>query len=137
MWQALTDPDQLARWFMPNDFRLERGHEFTFTTAPIPVVKFGGTIHCTVLDFEPGRWLRISWVDRGENGLDSTVTWRLEPEGTGTHLFIEHDGFDAQNPLQKQGHMMMSGGWRTIPGNIADFLATHTRASAPARTASQ
>jgi uncharacterized protein YndB with AHSA1/START domain len=36
VWRALTDPDLLARWLMPNDFRPEVGHTFTFRTDPRP-----------------------------------------------------------------------------------------------------
>ncbi len=36
VWQALTDPDLLARWLMPNDFRPAVGHRFTFRTEPVP-----------------------------------------------------------------------------------------------------
>jgi uncharacterized protein YndB with AHSA1/START domain len=125
VWKALTDPDLLARWLMPNDFKLAVGHQFTFKNFPIPAVKFGGTVYCEVLDFEVERRLRISWVDRGEeNGLNSTVTWRLEPEGNGTHLLLEHDGFDPNHPLQQLGYQMMSQGWRRIVGQrIAEVLA--------------
>jgi uncharacterized protein YndB with AHSA1/START domain len=123
VWQALTSPELLARWFMPNDFRLEVGHTFTFQSVPIPSVKFGGTIYCEVLDFEIERRLRISWIDRGENGLTSTVIWRLEPEGAGTRLYMTHEGFDPNNPLQQQGHSMMSNGWRSNPRHLAELLA--------------
>jgi hypothetical protein len=37
---------------MPNDFKLEVGHRFTFQSVPLPTVKFGGTAYCEVLDFE-------------------------------------------------------------------------------------
>lgn len=125
VWKALTDPNLLARWLMPNDFQLIVGHQFTFTSVPLPSVKFGGTAYCEVLDFEVERRLRISWIDRGEeNGLNSTVTWRLEPEGNGTHLYLEHAGFDPNHPLQQLGYQMMSQGWNRIVGQrIAEVLA--------------
>ena len=70
-----------------------------------------GTVYCEVLDFEVERRLRISWVDRGEeNGLNSTVAWPLEPEGNGTHLFLEHEEFDPNPPLQQLGYQMMNPG---------------------------
>lgn len=99
------------------------GHRFTFQTVPHPNVKFSGTGHCEVPAFEPAKMLRISWADRGEdNGLDSTVTWRLEPEGTGTRLFLEHDGFDPDNPCQRLSHQIMSGGWSAIGRKITEML---------------
>ncbi|WP_067468427.1 SRPBCC family protein [Actinomadura macra] len=127
VWRALTDPELLARWFMPCDFRLEIGHTFTLTTTPRPNVAFGGVCHCRVLDFDAERMLRYSWVDPGEdNGLDSTVTWRLEPEGTGTRLFLEHDGFDPDNPYQAMARRIMGdrNGWSGVVGRLATSLIT-------------
>ena len=124
VWKALTNPDLLARWLMPNDFQLAVGHHFTFQTTPLPNVKFGGTAYCEVLDFEPERWLRISWADRGEeNGLNSIVIWRLEPEGNGTHLFLEQAGFDPNHQVQQLGYQMMSKGWSRILPRIGEALA--------------
>ena len=133
VWKALTDPDLLAKWLMPNDFQLVVGHHFTFKNVPIPAVKFEGTVYCEVLDFEVGRKLRFSWVDRGEeNGLNSIVTWRLESEGNGTHLYLEHEGFDPNHPLQLKGYQMMSEGWSRIVGQrIAEVLAEDSRATLP------
>ena len=65
------------------------------------------------------------WVDRGEeNGRNSIVTWRLEPESNGTHLFFEHEGFDPNHPLQLKGYQMMSQGWSRIVGQrLVEVLA--------------
>ena len=125
VWKALTDPDLIARWLMPNDFQLAIGHHFTFKTVPIPPVQFEGTVYCEVLDYEAELSLRYNWVDRGEeNGLNSIVTWRLVPEGEGTHLYLEHEGFDPNHPLQLKGYQMMSQGWSRIVGQrIAEVLA--------------
>ncbi|MEQ4718480.1 SRPBCC domain-containing protein [Nonomuraea sp. B19D2] len=40
MWRALTEPELVARWLMPNDFKPQVGHRFTFTTEPKPQVGF-------------------------------------------------------------------------------------------------
>jgi uncharacterized protein YndB with AHSA1/START domain len=129
VWRALTDPGLMARWLMPGDFKLEVGHRFTLRTGAMPAVRFGGVVHCEVLAFEPERMLRISWVDRGAgNGLDSTVTWRLVPEGRGTRLFVEHDGFDPDNPYQQLGRRIMGDqGWRTTARRLGGLLATVDR----------
>lgn len=124
VWKALTDPEWLARWLMPNDFKLEVGHHFTFQTTPIPPTKFGGTVYCEILEFEVERFLRYSWVDRGsENGLNSILSWRLEKEGEGTHLYMEQAGFDPANPFQELGHRMMSGGWPGLLNRLGSILA--------------
>jgi uncharacterized protein YndB with AHSA1/START domain len=108
VWRALTDPEQLAAWLMPNDFAPAVGHRFTFRTDPKP--GFDGIVHCEVLDLEPPRLLRISW--RG-GGLDTTVTWTLVPEGRGTRMFLEHAGFDPDDAAQQQVRRILDGGWRS------------------------
>jgi uncharacterized protein YndB with AHSA1/START domain len=110
VWRALTDPALLARWLMPNDFRPAVGHRFTFRTTPIPGAGFDGTVHCEVLAIEPERLLRIAW--RGGT-VDTTVTWTLVPEGTGTRLFLVHDGFDPDDPVDQMARRTMGSGWRS------------------------
>ncbi|GAA0551314.1 SRPBCC family protein [Actinomadura livida] len=110
VWRALTEPELLARWLMPNDFKPVVGHRFTFASKPIPNVDFDGTVDCRVLAIEEERLLRISW---GGGGLDTTVTWRLVPEGRGTRLFIEHAGFDLDDPVNAFAFRGMGSGWRT------------------------
>ncbi|NJC68470.1 SRPBCC domain-containing protein [Planosporangium thailandense] len=110
VWRALTDPQLMASWLMPNDFKPDVGHRFTFHTTPMPKVGFDGIVHCEVLAVEPERMLRISWV--GGN-LDTTVTWTLVPEGRGTRLFVEHAGFDLDDAAQTFAFQGMGNGWRT------------------------
>jgi uncharacterized protein YndB with AHSA1/START domain len=126
MSRALTDPELLGRWLMPNDFKLERGHRFTFRTTPMPAVGFDGVVRCRVLAMEDLRLLRLSWC--GGRGLDSTLTWRLEPEGLGTRLFLEHTGFDPDNPIQRRAHERMGNGWRTDVLQDAANLRTRVAA---------
>ena len=109
VWRALTEPDLLARWLMPNDFAPVVGHEFTFSAVPLPDAGFDGVVRCRVLAVEPARLLRIGW--RG-GSLDTTVTWRLVPEGQGTRLLLDHEGFDPDDPLQQHALRGLGGGWR-------------------------
>jgi uncharacterized protein YndB with AHSA1/START domain len=94
VWRALTDPDLIARWLMPNDFRLKAGHRFAIDSDPIRQCGLGGTGHCQVLAFDEGKMLRIAWTaaDESMSGLDSTITFTVAPEGADTRLLIEHDG---------------------------------------------
>jgi uncharacterized protein YndB with AHSA1/START domain len=111
VWRALTDPELIARWLMPNDFKPVVGHRFTFRTDPVPQGGFDGIVHGEVLAVEPERLLRIAW--RGGPTLDTTVTWTLVPEGTGTRLFLAHEGFDPDSPMEQFARRSMGGGWRT------------------------
>ncbi|GHO42410.1 SRPBCC family protein [Ktedonospora formicarum] len=134
VWRALTDSALLARWLMPNDFQLKVGHRFTFKGTPIPKVNFSGIIQCEVLSFEVERNLSYSWIDHsGKNDLRSIVTWRLEPQEQGTHLFLEHSGFDLAHPLLQLSYQIMSGGWgrliRQLGETLADDHAVYTSTS--------
>lgn len=122
VWRALTEPELMARWLMPNDFRLEVGHRFTFTTEPKKAVGFDGIVHCEVLEFEREKLLRISWSDRKQ--ADWTVTWRLVPEGRGTRVFLDHEGFDPDDPTQQLSRRIMGGGWPRVFGAIAAVAET-------------
>lgn len=120
VWSALTDPDKMRRWFMDSDFRAELGHRFSLDMGR------WGTTHCEVLALEPRAFLKISWKNPP---LDTTVTWRLVPEGRGTRLHFEHAGFDLDDPRQRGAHDGMSGGWR---GKLTDSLISVLRESAAA-----
>jgi uncharacterized protein YndB with AHSA1/START domain len=109
VWHALTDPVLLGQWLMPNDFEPTVGHHFTFTTQPVPAQGFTGVIDCEVLELDPPRRLKITWVS---GHLDTTVEWRLEAEGRGTRLFLRHDGFDEADPRQALTLKTLGGGWR-------------------------
>ncbi|GAA2209230.1 SRPBCC domain-containing protein [Nonomuraea monospora] len=115
VWRALTEPGLVARWLMPGDFKAEVGHRFTFTTQPRKQVGFDGIVYCEVLRVEPEKLLRISWSD---GKVDWTVTWRLEPEGKGTRLFLDHEGFDPGDELQQLSRRIMGGGWPRMFGAI-------------------
>src|ERR1019366_2653759 len=61
-------------------------------------------------------WPSIHLTCSGSAGaaepLDTTVTWRLVPEGTGTRLLITHDGFDDTDPAQQAAMKILGGGWQ-------------------------
>ena len=98
VWRALTVPELLAAWMMPNDIKPETGSRFAFAGPE-------AAIECEILDAEPERLLRYSWRERPQPGdagrqarldspLDSIVTFILaRTVSGGTHLRIVHDGF--------------------------------------------
>lgn len=108
VWRALTEPELLAAWLMPNDFEPRVGHRFTFRTDPVPGHGFDGIVHCEVLELVPARRLRISWAG---GGIDTTVTWDLLPQGRGTRLMLSHEGFSEDDPRQQATMRLLGGGW--------------------------
>jgi uncharacterized protein YndB with AHSA1/START domain len=114
VWRALTDPAKLGRWLMGTDFQAVVGHQFTFDT------KGWGITRCEVLVIEPERLLSYSWRNPP---LDTTVTWRLTPEGDGTRLTLEHAGFDLNDPQQKYAFDGMGEGWgQMMTGRLPGVL---------------
>jgi len=117
VWRALTVPDLLAAWLMPNDFEPKVGHDFTFRPER------GPDIACEVLDIEEGSLIRYSWREGDDDRIDSIVTVSLTPlQGGGTHLRLVHTGFPlrasrATLALMRAGRslvtsMAMNGGLR-------------------------
>lgn len=92
VWRALTVPELLAAWMMPNDIKPQTGSNFTFAGRD-------AAIECEILDAEPERLLRYSWREQPgdatrQDPLESVVTFTLaRTVSGGTHLRIVHDGF--------------------------------------------
>ncbi|MGK9168788.1 SRPBCC domain-containing protein [Inquilinus limosus] len=101
VWRALTEPDLLGAWLLPNDARTELGpaevgRRFTLRGGP----GAEKPIDCEVLAAEPPRLLRYSWRgrdgerDAGGRALDTVVTFTLDRTAAGgTRLRIVHSGF--------------------------------------------
>jgi uncharacterized protein YndB with AHSA1/START domain len=84
VWRALTVPEFVARWLMPNDIRAEEGHAFRLTAE-------GGAVECEIVEAKPPHVLGYSWRERG--GPDSLVRFHLAgTEAGGTRLTVVHSG---------------------------------------------
>lgn len=107
VWVALTDPNAIAEWLMPNTFEPRVGHEFTFTTKPAP--GFDGIVQAKVLTVDPPNRLEYSWKG---GGIDTVVRWVLQAEGTSTRLFMEQDGFSGLKGFMIS--RLLAGGWKRM-----------------------
>ncbi|MER6304316.1 SRPBCC domain-containing protein [Kitasatospora sp. NPDC001539] len=114
VWQALTDPELHARWWAAGDVQAVVGHRFTLDMGP------WGQQPCEVVEVEVERLLKYSFA---AGTLDTTVTWRLVPEGHGTRLLLEHTGFDLDTPMGRQAHQGMGRGWPSVLRRIAPALS--------------
>ena len=77
LWDALTNPERVPRWFSPIDGDLRLGGRYQITGNA------GGTINRC----DPPAALDLTWEFAG---AVSWVTLRLEPDGEGTRLTLEH-----------------------------------------------
>jgi uncharacterized protein YndB with AHSA1/START domain len=76
VWQTITDPQLLARWWAPGDIAPRVGHRFSLD------VPGWGAVPCEVLEVVEHERLVHTF-----NGT-WTLTWRLVPEGRGTRLLL-------------------------------------------------
>jgi uncharacterized protein YndB with AHSA1/START domain len=106
VWWAVTDREALGEWLMPNDLVPVPGHRFQFRTQPAP--GFDGIVHCEVLEAEPPRRLSFSW--RG-GGVDTVVTFTLREVPEGTHLRLEHCGFEGIRAVMVS--FLLGRGWKS------------------------
>jgi len=121
VWRALTEPQLVARWLMANDIDAKVGHNFKFTSTPMP--QWDGIVRCEVLEVELHRRLRYAWKSAPD--LDTVVTWTLTPTASGgTKLALEHTGFRPTNAFAASGARQ---GWQyMVSDKLPAVLATVT-----------
>lgn len=133
VWQAITHRDALADWMYPNDFEPRVGHRFTFRVPPNPKVGFDGlVVRCEVLECQAPDRLVFSWSVGGPV-VNTQVSFRLEPEGSGTRLFFEHTGFDLSLPGGQQAFQGAGFGWAKMLGQLSDRVASPSAALSTGR----
>jgi uncharacterized protein YndB with AHSA1/START domain len=114
VWKVLTDPELHARWWAAGDVRPIVGHRFELDMGK------WGMQACQVVAVETERLLRYQFA---VGKLDTTITWRLTPEGAGTRLTLIHEGFDLDSPLGRQALEGMKPGWPKLLAAMERVLA--------------
>ncbi|MFD8413895.1 SRPBCC domain-containing protein [Streptomyces sp. NPDC059650] len=114
VWRALTDPELHARWWAAGDVKPVVGHRFTLDMGAF------GHQSCEVTEVDGERQLAYRFA---EGTLDTTVTWTLHPEGTGTRLTLTHAGFDLDSPMGRQAYEGMGRGWPHVLERLDAALA--------------
>lgn len=106
LWRAITSPEELSRWLMPNDFAPVVGHRFHFE-ARIPEPH---RIACEVRELEPPHRMLWSWRVQNPDAetevcfeLDSTMEKR-------TRLRLSHTGLPDDRLAE-----LFANGW---PGKL-------------------
>lgn len=113
VWRALTDPALHARWWAAGDVRPVVGHRFDLDMGK------WGKQPCEVVEVEAERLLVYRF---GIGRLDTTITWRLVPEGAGTRLELRHEGFDLDSPMGQAALAGMRPGWPGVLARLATVL---------------
>jgi uncharacterized protein YndB with AHSA1/START domain len=108
VWDALTDPERLARWLAPGSIDSH--------TAGAVRLDFGegGLVTGRVLRSEPPSLLEFEWRFAGET--ESVVRFELAPAGEGTRLVLDH------RALAQEHAAGYSAGWDAYLASLADQL---------------
>ena len=101
LWDAITTPERLARWFLPVEGDLRVGGRY----------QLKGNAGGTITRCEPPEALDLTWEFMGGT---SWVNLRLAPDGTKARLTLEHvahkDGIGEEH-LKQYGPGAVGIGW--------------------------
>ena len=119
VWQAISKAEDISTWFIPADFKAEKGYQYTFTSPP-------NEKSCTVISGEvqhASPYLLIyTWIV-ADTKTETTVTWALEPTQEGTKLTLEHSGIS--NYAGETAIAMFesfNGGWDNCISGLTGYL---------------
>ena len=113
VWRALTEPALIAKWWGAGDIAPIVGHRFDLDMGQ------WGKQPCLILAVEPEKLLKFKF---SEGRLDTTITWELRAEGTGTLLTLTHEGFDISSPMAKAAFDAMKQGWPLVLTRVVGAL---------------
>jgi len=111
VWDALTDPAQLAQWLAPGEIELTLGGRvyLAFTDG-------AGVIDGRVTAIAPPRLLEFSWTDEG-NDL-GFVHWELVADDGGTRLVLTHTLPESARAFG----LPALAGWHSLLEKLATLL---------------
>ena len=132
VWRALTDPAELSAWFKVKiDGTIAPGAEVQMTSTHQGYE--GQRFTVWFVELTPPKRLVWQWhpgevdskVDYSREAR-TTVTFELEPAGTGTRIILSETGFD-EIALERRAKVFKdnSQGW----GDVLTWLQKHAEAS--------
>lgn len=113
VWEMLTVPAELNRWMAKDasvDLRVGGRYSYGW---PEEETSYGPR---EILALQPPRVVAVSW--RNEDGTHGTVTWTVEPHGSGTRLVLVHEALPKKPGILGDYHI---GWWEFLTG--LKFLA--------------
>jgi uncharacterized protein YndB with AHSA1/START domain len=130
VFQALTRPDELSRWFSSPDCPVKfwkmdarLGGRYHYATEQGTVVVNGvSEFDCRgeILEYDPPRLLVYTWIANwhDDKSRRTTVRWELTPTKTGTLVKVTHSGLAQEEAARKD----YSGGWPGVLEMLKNFV---------------
>lgn len=109
LWDAITNPERIPRWFLPISGELRLGGRY----------QFEGNAGGAITTCEPPRALALTWE------MGSEVSWvdvTLTPEGGGTRLELVHTAHVSAERWAKFGPGAVGVGWEGGFFGLAQYL---------------
>jgi len=122
LWEAITTPERLVRWFLPVEGDLKIGGRY----------QLRGNAGGTIIRCDRPEALDLTWEF---GGATSWVNVRLTPEGRGARLTLEHvahRGGMGEEHFKKFGPDAVGIGWDLTFHGLARHLAAGGAALDPA-----
>jgi uncharacterized protein YndB with AHSA1/START domain len=118
VWQGLTNEAAISDWLMPaRGFVAEVGCRFEMRCTNEDGEE--DTYRCEVLELDPPKRMRWSWVLEGNEALGLTeVEFRLESKGDGTTVTVFHRGDRDKEMLER-----FKAGWPFKLDKLAERLS--------------
>ena len=127
VWQALTDPDELRRWWGDTKLELVEGGPFQLRWRNTDENGDVATLDGTITSIDPPRRLEISadWgsTAAGQPGTRTHLTWELEPDGDHTLLHFTNKvaAPDQDVPIAAGWHLHLDALATTLAGDEVDI----------------
>jgi uncharacterized protein YndB with AHSA1/START domain len=110
LWDAITDPERLVRWFLPVSGDLHEGGRYSLE----------GNASGTIVRCDKPREIGLTWESGGGS---SDVRLRLVPDGDATVLELEHSPVPT-NIVPNAGDMWgLGAGWELGIASLERFVA--------------
>ncbi len=118
VWKAITNPEAIAKWFIPGDFKPVVGSEYSFENE---YTKVRGKI----INLEEPVLMVYSWIKENTE-IETIVSWKLKETESGTKLTILHEGIEKYKDhpdLYKRNEE----GWVMVLGLIENYLESYEK----------
>jgi uncharacterized protein YndB with AHSA1/START domain len=116
VWDALTKPDQIVRWWSDQArVQPEVGSLAEFRFRPP-----AGALQFEVAELDEGS--KMHWISRQgpPQWAGTSVTWHLTPVPNGTKVVFTHEGFAQVD----QAYEQTRGNWDYFLASLSSYLET-------------
>ena len=129
VFQALTDPAQLKRWFTSPECPAKTwnmdprlGGRYDYSTEPGSFVVNGVRefeCHGEIVEIDPPRLLVYTWIANWHDDKQrkTTVRWELEAHGSVTRVKVTHSGLAAETVARED----YRNGWPGVLESLKKF----------------